>query len=82
MTELVQQHGSGHQPSFSIEWQIGIVRIGILSPTSKYHTFDGSAHNYACAEAVGPIYIKRLPDTIRDKDSSVLSYEQLLLAHK
>lgn len=43
-------------------------QAGILSPESICHTFDVSANGYGRAEAVGALYLKRLPDAIRDGD--------------
>jgi acyl transferase domain-containing protein len=40
--------------------QIGLDKLGALSPTSTCHTFDASADGYARGEGFAAIYLKRL----------------------
>lgn len=47
---------------------ISSTKLGVLSPTSKCHTFDESADGYARAEGVAALYVKKLSDAIRDGD--------------
>lgn len=51
-----------------IKSQMSTAKLGVLSPTSTCHTFDGSADGYARADGVGALYLKRLSDAIRDGD--------------
>lgn len=43
-------------------------QLGVLSPTSRCHTFDISADGYSRAEGFGALYVKRLSDALADKD--------------
>ncbi|KAK6542003.1 hypothetical protein TWF694_007774 [Orbilia ellipsospora] len=52
----------------SVQQQIAVSKLGILSPTSTCHTFDASADGYGRADGVGALYLKRLSDAIRDGD--------------
>ncbi len=39
---------------------------GVLSPEGSCKTFDASADGFARAEAINSVFLKRLPDAIRD----------------
>ena len=52
----------------SPELHLGAVRAGMLSATSKCHTFDERADGYGRAEGVGALYLKRLSVALRDND--------------
>ncbi|KAK6516284.1 hypothetical protein TWF506_006193 [Arthrobotrys conoides] len=52
----------------SIEQQVSVQKIGVLSKTSTCHSFDVNADGYARADAVSALYLKRLSDAIRDGD--------------
>ncbi|CAD6441950.1 228653fb-a531-47f2-9fd6-a60750073651 [Sclerotinia trifoliorum] len=51
------------------EMQIGVVKLGVVSPTSTSHTFDTAADGYGRGEAVGALLVKRLSDAVRDGDA-------------
>ncbi|KAF3923309.1 hypothetical protein ABW21_db0202776 [Orbilia brochopaga] len=52
----------------SIEQQVSITKLGVLSKTSTCHTFDATADGYGRADGIGALYLKRLSDAIRDGD--------------
>jgi len=52
----------------TIDQHINTAKLGILSPTSRCHTFDESADGYARAEGLGVLYIKSLATAVRDGD--------------
>ena len=52
----------------SPEQQMGIMKVGVLSPTSTCHVFDASADGYGRAEAANALYVKRLSDAVRNND--------------
>ena len=52
----------------SVEQHMGMMKAGVLSPTSTCHTFSDAADGYGRAEGVGAIYLKRLDDAIRDNN--------------
>ncbi|KAI1269306.1 putative polyketide synthase [Xylariaceae sp. FL1019] len=52
----------------SPEQFIGIAQGGVLSPTSKCHTFDACADGYGRGEAVNALYVKRLSDALAGGD--------------
>jgi acyl transferase domain-containing protein len=47
--------------------QIGLDKLGALSPTSTCHTFDASADGYARGEGFSAIYLKRLSKAVDDE---------------
>ena len=47
---------------------IAVEKAGLLSPSGNCNTFSSSADGYARAEAVGALFLKRVPDAIRDGD--------------
>lgn len=52
----------------TVDQHMNTAKLGILSPTSTYHTFDEAADGYGRAEGAGALYVKRLSDAIRDGD--------------
>ncbi|KAK4694496.1 hypothetical protein P7C71_g3102, partial [Lecanoromycetidae sp. Uapishka_2] len=52
----------------SVEQHLGMMKAGVLSPTSTCHTFSDEADGYARADGVGSLYLKRLSDALRDND--------------
>ncbi|KAI0147234.1 putative polyketide synthase [Xylariaceae sp. FL1272] len=40
--------------------------LGVVSPSSQCHTFDAAADGYARGEGFAALYLKKLPDAIRD----------------
>ncbi|KAK8115727.1 polyketide synthase [Apiospora sp. TS-2023a] len=52
----------------TVDQHMNTAKLGILSPTSRCHTFDASADGYGRAEGAGALYLKRLSDAIRDGD--------------
>lgn len=50
----------------TMDQHMNTAKLGILSPTSRCHTFDVSADGYGRAEGAGALFLKRLPDAIRD----------------
>lgn len=53
----------------TVDQHMNTAKLGILSPTSFCHTFDAAADGYGRAEGAGALYLKRLPDAIRDGDA-------------
>ena len=52
----------------SVEQHLGMMKAGVLSPTSTCHTFSDEADGYARADGIGSLYLKRLSDALRDND--------------
>lgn len=52
----------------TIDQHMNTAKLGVLSPTSRCHTFDESANGYARAEGVGALYVKSLQAALRDGD--------------
>ncbi|KAI9730793.1 MAG: hypothetical protein M1818_008073 [Claussenomyces sp. TS43310] len=52
----------------TVDQHMNTAKLGVLSPTSTCHTFDKDADGYGRADAVGAVYLKLLPDAIRDGD--------------
>lgn len=52
----------------TVDQHMNTAKLGILSPTSRCHTFDESADGYARAEGVGALYIKSLAAALQDGD--------------
>jgi len=53
----------------TVDRHMNTARLGVHSPTSTCHTFDASGNGYRRADGVGAVYIKRLSDAIRDRES-------------
>ncbi|KAI0867673.1 putative polyketide synthase [Hypoxylon argillaceum] len=53
---------------FSPEQHLETMKGGVLSPTSRCHTFDESADGYGRGEAVNAVYLKRLSSATRCGD--------------
>lgn len=53
----------------TVDQHMNTAKLGILSSTSTCHNPDASADGYGRAEGVGALYIKRLPDAIKDGDT-------------
>lgn len=51
------------------ESNVTLCKARALSPDGMCHTFDAHANGYVRAEGCGVIFLKRLSDAIRDKDS-------------
>ena len=52
----------------TVNQHMNTAKLGVLSDTSEYHTFDAYADGYDRADGVGAVYLKRLSDTLRDSD--------------
>ncbi|KAI4174386.1 MAG: hypothetical protein LQ343_002321 [Gyalolechia ehrenbergii] len=52
----------------TVDQHMNTAKLGVLSPTSRCHTFDESADGYARAEGVGALYLKPLVAAMRDGD--------------
>ncbi|KAL8979778.1 MAG: hypothetical protein Q9205_004974 [Flavoplaca limonia] len=52
----------------TVDQHLNTAKLGVLSPTSRCHTFDKRADGYARAEGVGALYIKSLSSALRDGD--------------
>ncbi|KAL9625921.1 MAG: hypothetical protein Q9204_007729 [Flavoplaca sp. TL-2023a] len=52
----------------TVDQHLNTAKLGVLSPTSRCHTFDQRADGYARAEGVGALYIKSLSSALRDGD--------------